>query len=67
MKAGIKSTEFWMVIVGIVITVLNDVAGLNLDKESLMALLGTVIAYVGSRSYLKAQPQPVAPVVTPQP
>lgn len=59
MKAGIKSTEFWMVIIGVVITVLNDVAGLNLDKESLLGLLGTVIAYVGSRSYLKSQMPPV--------
>jgi hypothetical protein len=52
-KQGYKTTEFWFTIVGALIVLVNAGTGLDLDSESILALAGTVAAYVASRSYLK--------------
>lgn len=52
-KKGYKTTEFWLTIAGSVIVLVNSVTGLDLDAASIVAMLGSIAAYVASRSYLK--------------
>lgn len=53
-KKGYKTTEFWFALGASLVAVLNAAFGWDIDSESLIALAGTVVAYVASRSYLKA-------------
>jgi hypothetical protein len=53
-KKGYKTTEFWFALAAALIALFNSAFGWDLDAESLLALAGTVVAYIASRSYLKA-------------
>lgn len=53
-KKGYKTTEFWFALGAALVAVANSALGWDLDSESMIALAGTVVAYVASRSYLKA-------------
>jgi hypothetical protein len=55
MKKGIKTTEFWLVVIGAVVTVANDGLGLGLERDTIMAFAAMVASYVGGRSYIKAK------------
>lgn len=55
MKEGIKTSEFWLVVVGAVITVANDGLGLGLERETIMSFAAMIASYVGGRSYLKGK------------
>ena len=58
MKPGIKTSEFYVVLVGIggiLYTFIQQNCNFSTDK--VMALAGVVIAYVASRSYLKGKQQ----------
>lgn len=54
-KKGYKTTEFWFALAAALVAVLNAAFGWDIDSESLLALAGTVVAYVASRSYLKGR------------
>ena len=41
-----KSRKFWMVIIGALITVLNEGLGLNLPREALITIGGLIVSYV---------------------
>jgi hypothetical protein len=55
MKKGIKTTEFWLVVIGAAVTVANDGLGLGLERDTIMAFAAMVASYVGGRSYIKAK------------
>ena len=55
--AGIKSTEFWITMVGAVIPVLNKYLNLNLPTNEILSILGIILAYVGSRTVIKSKGQ----------
>jgi hypothetical protein len=48
-KDGIKTTEFWMTVGAIVLSVIEDGFNISLPKEPLYA----IIAYVLSRGWVK--------------
>lgn len=54
-KKGYRTTEFWFTLGAALVAVLNSAFGWDIDSESLIALAGTVVAYVASRSYLKTR------------
>ena len=54
-KPGIKTTEFWLVVVGALITVFNDGLGLHLPAEAILSLAGMIGSYVGARSWVKGK------------
>ena len=53
MKSGLKSTEFYLMLGGVLTTALNKKLGLDLDPMVMASLLGAVTAYVGARSWAK--------------
>lgn len=52
-KKGYKTSEFWLTIIGALVVLINATTGLDLDGESIIGIIGAIIAYVASRSYLK--------------
>jgi hypothetical protein len=52
-KAGIRSTEFYVALLGAVIPVLNSHLGLNIPVGGVMGISGVVISYILSRTLLK--------------
>lgn len=53
MKEGIKTSEFWMVVIGALITIANDGLGLGLDRETIMNFAIMVAGYAGGRGLAK--------------
>lgn len=53
MKAGHKTTEFYMAIVGTVIPVVNAHFGLNIDPVSIASIVGLIASYVIGRTVAK--------------
>jgi len=54
-KAGIKSTEFWLALIAAIIPVLNQHLGLNIPTSAVLSTAGVVIAYIFGRSHVKAR------------
>lgn len=52
---GIKTSEFWLGLAGVVLTYLNSYFHWNLPVAEVVAGLGVVATYIASRSYLKAK------------
>jgi len=52
-KQGWKTTEFWGTAVAALVPLLNTALGWNLPVESIVALAGSVAAYVFSRGMAK--------------
>lgn len=52
-KDGVKTSEFWMGILGALIPVLNSGLGLHLPTEAIMSIAGIAIAYIFGRSIVK--------------
>lgn len=52
-KAGIKTSEFWLSLVGAIIPVLNSSLGLAIPIEGILSVAGMVVAYVISRTAIK--------------
>lgn len=52
-KAGVKTSEFWLTLVGVVIPVLNQYLGLNIPTEAVMGILGVIGTYSVSRGVAK--------------
>jgi len=53
MKSGIKTTEFWLGLVAVVLPYLNKTLDLGLDAEAIIAAVGTIVAYIVARSAVK--------------
>ncbi len=52
-KAGIKTTEFWLALLGAIIPVLNQYLGLNLPSAAILGITGIIISYIFGRSIVK--------------
>lgn len=52
-KAGIKTSEFWLALLAAIIPVVNQHLGLNLPTEAVLAVAGIAIAYIFGRSLVK--------------
>lgn len=54
-KAGIKTSEFWLALIGAIIPVANQYLGMNLPTETILSISGIVISYILGRSYVKSK------------
>ena len=54
-KSGWKTTEFWASAVAALVPLLNQALGWSMPVESMVALAGSVAAYVISRGIAKKQ------------
>jgi hypothetical protein len=52
-KAGFKTSEFVMALVGAILPVLNEQLGWQIPQESVLSIAGIVIAYIASRTVVK--------------
>jgi len=52
-KTGLKTTEFWLALLGAILPVMNSYLGLNIPTESILSIAGIVMTYVFGRSWLK--------------
>jgi len=52
-KAGLRSTEFYMALLGAVLPVLNSHLGLQIPISGVMGISGVVVSYILSRTLLK--------------
>lgn len=52
-KKGVKTSEFWLVVVGAAITIANDGLGFGLDRETIMSFAVMVAGYATSRGIAK--------------
>lgn len=52
-KAGIKTSEFWLALIAALIPVVNQHLGLNLPGEAILSIAGIAIAYIFGRSIVK--------------
>ena len=52
-KSGLRTSEFYLAVIGAVMPVLNGHLGLNIPTEGLLSLAGIVISYVLSRTAIK--------------
>lgn len=53
-KAGIKTSEFWVAAIGALIPVINQHLGLNIPTEAVLGIVAIVISYIAGRSYVKS-------------
>lgn len=53
MKAGVKTSEFWLAIVGAILPVLNDQFGWKIPSEQVIAVAGLIGTYILGRSGIK--------------
>lgn len=51
MKAGIKTTEFWLAVAAAVVGIFSEQLGIPLPKEALLA----VVAYILNRAWVKGK------------
>ncbi len=54
-KTGIKTSEFWIALLGALIPVFNEHFGLRIPTESVLSIAGVIISYIIGRSYVKAK------------
>jgi hypothetical protein len=52
-KSGIKSSEFYLALMGSVFPVLNTHLGLAIPTEAVLSVAGIVASYIFSRSLVK--------------
>ena len=56
-KKGIKSSEMWVGLIGVILTYLNSQLELNMPVSSIVSIAGIVISYIASRTWLKSKGQ----------
>ena len=54
-KKGIKSTELYVGLLGVILTYLNTEMELNMPVSSIVSIAAMVISYIASRTWLKAR------------
>ena len=52
-KAGIKTSEFWLALIGAIIPVVNIHMDLNIPTEAVLTITGIIISYIFGRSIVK--------------
>lgn len=52
-KTGIKTSEFWLALLGAALPVLNGQLGLNIPTESILTIGGVIVSYIIGRSQVK--------------
>jgi hypothetical protein len=52
-KKGVRSTEFYVALLGAVLPVLNAHLGMNIPVEGVLSVSGVMIAYIISRTVAK--------------
>jgi hypothetical protein len=52
-KAGIKTSEFWLALIAANVAIFNQHLGLNLPTEAIVAVSGIAISYIVGRSWVK--------------
>ena len=53
MKAGHKTSEFYVALAGAIVPVVNSAFGLNIDPVSIAAIVGMCASYIVSRTVVK--------------
>lgn len=53
MKAGHKTSEFYIALAGAIMPVLNEAFGLNIDPTSIASVIGLLASYIISRTVVK--------------
>lgn len=53
MKDGIKTSEFWVMLIVSNIMIFAKQLGWELDESTLLNITGMVIAYIGARTWAK--------------
>ena len=54
-KRGIKTSEFWVGLIGLLLPYLNQQFDLNIPTEQLVAIVAWALGYGGLRTYLKVR------------
>lgn len=52
-KAGIKTSEFWLALLAAILPVVNQHLSLNLPTEAILSIAGIAISYILGRSWVK--------------
>lgn len=53
MKAGHKTSEFYVALAGAIVPVINNAFGLDIDPISIAAIVGLCASYIVSRTVVK--------------
>ena len=53
MKSGVKTSEFWVAMIAMVVALVNETVGLGIEGEELAAVFGPPVAYIFSRGMAK--------------
>ena len=53
--SGMKSSEFWLGLLGVILTYLNTVLEWNMPTESILSIVGIILGYIFSRTILKTK------------
>jgi len=64
-KAGIQSTEFLALILLGITVIANGTVWVNIDAGTLNIFIGTVMAYIGQRGYVKGKATDAAKTAAP--
>ena len=51
----LKSRKFWMAVLTALLIILNDGLGLDIPNESLISIVGIVVAYIAGESYIDSK------------
>ncbi|MEJ2183394.1 MAG: M15 family metallopeptidase [Nitrospirota bacterium] len=54
-KKGVKSSEFYLALLGAVLPVLNSHLGLNIPVSGIMSVAGVIVSYIFSRTVVKSR------------
>ena len=54
-KPWYKSKKFFAMLIGIVLVLLNQLFGLNIDIETILILYGNIAVYIFGQSYVDAK------------
>lgn len=55
-KSGLRTSEFWLALLGAVMPVFNGQLGLNIPVESILSIAGVISSYIIGRSVVKRLP-----------
>ncbi len=60
MKPGIRTSEFWIMVIGAIATLVAEMSGMEIDAEDLAMIWGPAMAYIVSRGLAKMKTPPDA-------
>lgn len=52
-RSGIRTSEFWLAVVGAFVMIANRGLGLDLPEETIMSIAGVVASYIFGRTAVK--------------